>query len=131
MVTSVAITRTEFPLLILALNFESADSSRVCCYAKQMPSCTLYYFLLYGWNKNVNNHWVESNRIYGSCLHFCLFSRRKNVVRTRFSRRCFPPDTLYFFSLLLTVSPWKIKDRKNKRFDTLVTHARVMCLWGL
>ena len=50
---------------------------------------------------------------------------RENVVRTRFSRRFFPPDTLYFFSLLLTVSPWKIKDRKNKRVDTLVTHARV------
>ena len=52
----------------------------------------------------------------------------KNVVRTRFSQRCFPPDTLYFFSLLLTVSPWKIKDRKNKRVDTFVTHARVPAL---
>ena len=41
----------------------------------------------------------------------------------RFSR-FFPPDTLYFFSLLITVSPWKIKDRKNKRVDTFVTHAR-------
>ena len=32
------------------------------------------WHILLCWNKNVNNHWVESesNRIYGSCLYFLL-----------------------------------------------------------
>ena len=43
--------------------------------------------------------------------------------RGHFSTR----HALFLFSPInsLTVSPWKIKDRKNKRVDTFVTHARV------
>ena len=91
--------------------------------------------LLFVWHilrcciKNVNNHWVESEskfEIYLMVAESVLHGEKTSYgpdFRGHFSTR----HALFLFSPInsLTVSPWKIKDRKNKRVDTFVTHARV------